>query len=250
MRVVLVLALAALPLAATAEPASVDWQKRVVRCTGAGVPNVKDGGTNVAAIRINAERAARVDAQRNCLEAVKGVSVTGGQTVGAAMSDGATRGAVEGTLRGFRETARRYYSDGGVEVDIEVPLEGVAEAVLPRAAAAPAPAPAGPTALVVDASGLKVLPALAPRLVDEGGKELYGAASLGEAARRGNGVAAYARSLDSARRELSARLGDRPLVVKAARAQGADLVLPADAAAALAGNPAFLSEGRVVILTD
>ena len=38
--------------------------------------------------------------------------------------------------------------------------------------------------------------------------------------------------------------------VKAVKAQGADLVLGADAAQALAARPAFLSEGRVVILTD
>jgi hypothetical protein len=189
-----------------------------------------------------------VDAQRNCLEAVKGVAISGAQTVGGAMSDTATRSAVEGTLRGFREVAKRYYSDGGVEVDIEVPLDGVADAVLPKAAAAPAPA--GPTALVVDASGLKVAPALAPRLLDEAGKELYGPASLGEAARRGNGVAAYARSLDAARRDLAARLGDKPLVVKAVRAQGSDLVLGADGAQALASAPAFLAEGRVVIVTE
>jgi hypothetical protein len=249
MRVVLVLALAALPLSVSAEPGSVDWQKRVVKCTGAGVPNVKDGGGNVAALRINAERAAKLDALRNCLEAMKGVAISGGQTVGGAMAaDPGVKGSVEGTVRGFREVAKRYFSDGGVEVDVEVPLEGVAEAVLPKAAAAPAPA--GPTALVVDASGLKVAPALAPRLLDEAGNELYGPASLGEAARKGSGVAAYARSLDSARRELAPRLGDKPLVVKAVRAQGSDLVLGADAAQALAGRPAFLAEGRVVIVTE
>jgi hypothetical protein len=120
--------------------------------------------------------------------------------------------------------------------------------VRPRAAAAPAPA--GPTALVVDAAGLKVAPALAPRLLDEAGQELYGPAALGEAARKGAGVAAYARSLDAARRDLASRLGDKPLVVKAVRAQGSDLVLGAEAAQALASRPAFLSEGRVVILTD
>jgi hypothetical protein len=248
MRIALVMALAALPLAAGAEPGAVDWQKRVVRCTGTGVPNTRDPSANVAVVRVAAERAAKVDAQRNCLELLKGVTVSSGQTVGGAMSDAAVKSAVEGTLRGFRQTEKRYYSDGGVEVDVEVALDGVADAVLPKTAAAPAPA--GPSALVVDASGLKVAPALAPRLLDEAGKELYGAASLGEAARKGTGVAAYARSLDGARRDLSARLGDRPLVVKAVKAQGADLVLPADAAAALAGNPAFLSEGRVVILTD
>jgi hypothetical protein len=255
MRVALVIAIAALPLSVPAEPGGaaapggIDWQRRVVKCTGTGAPNLKDAAGNVAVARIGAEKAAKLDALRSCLEVLKGVAITQGQTVGGAMAaDPGVRGAVEGTVRGFRETAKRYFSDGGVELDVEVALEGVADAVLPRAAAAPAPA--GPTSLVVDAAGLKVAPALSPRLLDESGRELYGAAALGEAARRSAGVAAYARSLDSARRDLSARLGDKPLVVKAVRAQGSDLVLPADAAAALAGRPAFLSEGRVVILTD
>lgn len=249
MRVVLVLALAALPLAASADPGAVDWQKRVVKCTGAGAANLKDAAGNAAVARIGAEKAAKLDALRNCLEAMKGVAISGAQTVGGAMSaDPGVRGAVEGTVRGFRETAKRYFSDGGVELDVEVSLDAVGEAVLPRAAAAPAPA--GPTALVVDAAGLKVAPALSPRLLDEAGKELYGAAALGEAARKGAGVAAYARSLDSAKRDLAARLGDKPLVVKAVKAQGSDLVLGAEAAQALAGRPAFLAEGRVVILTD
>lgn len=249
MRVVLALALAALPLAASADPGAVDWQKRVVKCTGAGAANLKDAAGNAAVARIGAEKAAKLDALRNCLEAMKGVAISGAQTVGGAMSaDPGVRGAVEGTVRGFRETAKRYFSDGGVEFDVEVSLDAVGEAVLPRAAAAPAPA--GPTALVVDAAGLKVAPALSPRLLDEAGKELYGAAALGEAARKGAGVAAYARSLDSAKRDLAARLGDKPLVVKAVKAQGSDLVLGAEAAQALAGRPAFLAEGRVVILTD
>ncbi len=171
MRVVLALALAALPLAASADPGAVDWQKRVVKCTGAGAANLKDAAGNAAVARIGAEKAAKLDALRNCLEAMKGVAISGAQTVGGAMSaDPGVRGAVEGTVRGFRETAKRYFSDGGVEFDVEVSLDAVGEAVLPRAAAAPAPA--GPTALVVDAAGLKVAPALSPRLLDEAGKEL------------------------------------------------------------------------------
>lgn len=249
MRVVLVLAVMALPLSVPAEPGGVDWQKRVVKCTGAGAANLKDAAGNPAVARIGAEKAAKLDALRNCLEAMKGVAISSGQTVGGAMSaDPGVRGAVEGTVRGFRETAKRYFSDGGVELDVEVPLEALGDAVLPKAAAAPAPA--GPTSLVVDAAGLKVAPALAPRLLDEAGQELYGPAALGEAARKGAGVAAYARSLEAARRDLASRLGDKPLVVKAVKAQGADLVLGAEAAQALASRPAFLSEGRVVILTD
>ncbi len=249
MRMLLVVALATLPLLARAEPGGVDWQRRVVKCTGSGAANLKDAGGNAAVARLGAEKAARLDALRRCLEVVKGVAISGAQTVGGAIgADAGLKGAVEGSIRGFRETAKRYFSDGGVELDVEVALDGVADVVLPRAAAAPAQA--GPTSLVVDAAGLKLVPALAPRLLDEAGQELYGAASLGEAARKATGVAAYAPGLAAARKDLAARLGDRPLVVKAVRSSGSDLVLGAADAATLAAHPAFLAEGRVVILTD
>lgn len=250
MRFVLILALAAaIPAASLAEPGAVDWQKRVARCTGSGAANLKDAGGNSAVARIGAEKAARLDALRNCLEVMKGVTVSGSQTVGGAIgADNAIRGSVEGAVRGFRTVATRYFSDGGVEIDVEVPLDAVADAVLPKAAAEPAAG--GPTSLVIDASGLKLAPALAPRLLDEAGKELYGPSALGESARRSGGVAAYARSLEAARRDLGARVGDRPVLVKAVRAQGSDLVLAAADAASLAARPPFLAEGRVVIITD
>ncbi len=250
MRFVLVLAVAAaLPATALAEPGGVDWQKRVARCTGSGAANLKDAAGNVAVARIGAEKAAKLDALRNCLEVMKGVTVSGSQTVGTAIgADNAIKGSVEGAVRGFRTVATRYFSDGGVELDVEVPLDAVGEVLLPKAAAAPAAS--GPTSLVIDATGLKISPALAPRLVDESGKELYGPATLGESARKSGGVAAYARSLDAARRELASRLGDRPLVVKAVRAQGTDLVLAATDTATFAARPPFLAEGRVVIIAD
>jgi hypothetical protein len=250
MRFVLILALAAaIPATALAEPGAVDWQKRVARCTGSGAANLKEAGGNPAVARIGAEKAARLDALRNCLEVMKGVTVSGSQTVGGAIgADNAIRGSVEGAVRGFRAVATRYFSDGGVEIDVEVPLDAVAEAVLPKAAAEPVVG--GPTSLVIDATGLKLAPALAPRLLDEAGKELYGPSALGESARRSGGVAAYARSLEAARRDLGARVGDRPVVVKAVRAQGSDLVLAAADAATLAHRPPFLAEGRVVIITD
>ena len=250
MRFLLILAVAvATPATALAAPGAIDWQKRVATCTGSGAPNMKDAGGNPAVARIGTEKAARLDALRNCLEVMKGVTVSGTQTVGTAIgADNAIKGSVEGAVRGFRTVATRYFSDSGVEIDVEVPLDAVADAVLPRAAAAPAES--GPTSVVIDASGLKLAPALAPRLLDEAGRELYGPASLGESARKAGGVAAYARSLDAARRDLGARLGDRPVVVKALRAEGTNLVLSATDAAPFAAKPPFLAEGRVVIITD
>jgi hypothetical protein len=237
----------------------VDWQKNVVRCTGLAAANLRDANGNAAVARIGAERAARLDALRNCLEALKGAQLDAGRTVGGALgSDKALAAKVEGLVRGFRVVGKpRYYSDGGVEIDVEVPLQGgITDALLPRPGAeAPAvtasDAPAPGTSLVVDARGKKVVPALAPRVLDEKGKEIYGPAVLAPEARQAGGTAAYARDLESARRDLSARVGDAPLVVKALRANGPDVVISADDAARLSGkNVAFLSEGRVVFLAD
>ncbi len=259
MRIALVLAAAAaLPLAVRAAPGAVDWQRKVVKCTGSGAANLRDaagvpaderagGSANPAVARIGAEKAAKLDALRNCLEALKGVQLQSGQTVGGALSsDAALSGKVEGLVRGFQVVGKpRYFSDGGVEVDVEVPLEGaLSDALLPKR-------DGGTTSLVVDARGQKLVPALAPRILDESGKELYGPASLGEAGRRAGGTAAYARDLDAARATLRDRMGERPVVVKAVRTQGSDVVVSAADAASLAGkNLAFLAEGRVVILAD
>ncbi|MBI5067461.1 MAG: hypothetical protein HZB56_04420 [Deltaproteobacteria bacterium] len=252
-----VLALA-VPLAARGEPAAVDWQKRVVRCTGTGAPNLRDAQNNVAVARIGAERAARLDALRNCLEAVRGVRVSGEQTVGGALSaDPGLRAQVEGVVKGFQLVGKpRYFSDGGVEMDVEVPLDGVAAAVVPQPAA-PAAAPAGgaggtggPTGLLVDARGTGLQPALSPRLVDEKGLELYSAGSVSPELRKKTGAAAWSRDPSSARKDQGERLGEKPLEVKAVKAQGSDAVLDEQAAAAVKAAPGMLAEGRVVFVTE
>ncbi|HSB21134.1 MAG TPA: hypothetical protein VLD85_14085 [Anaeromyxobacteraceae bacterium] len=257
MRMLVAVAVALVPLApALAEPGSVDWQRKVVRCSGSGAPNLRDAQSNVAVARIGAERAAKLDAIRNCLEALKGVRISGAATVGGAMAgDPALRSRVEGVVKGFKVVDRpRYFSDGGVEMDVEVPLEGVAEAVLPPApdaGARPPPAAGGATGLLVDARGKGVVPGLAPRVLDESGQEVYSAGTVAPEARKSRGPVAYARDPDAARRDLAERIGDRPMVVRALRADGADVVIAdADADALRKAPPAFLSEGRVVIVTD
>jgi len=246
----------ALPALTRAEGGSVDWQAKVVKCTGSGAANLRDAGGNPAVARIGAEKAAKLDALRNCMETLRGVQLQAGQTVGAALgSDAALAGRVEGLVRGFRVVGKpRYFSDGGVEMDVEVPIEGaLSDALLPKPEARPpkAEGPAAGTSLVVDARGQKVVPALAPRIVDEGGAELYGPASLGEAGRKAGGAAAYARDLEAAKAAMKDRIGDAPVVVKAIRADGSDLVISTADAASLSGkNLGFLAEGKVVILAD
>ena len=117
------LCLAALALAARGEPAKVDWRRRVVRCTGTGAPDARAARGNVAVARIAAEKAARRDALRNCLEAVKGVAARSGET--AAAADRASASSVGEAVQRLRLVgAPRYFSDGGVSIDVEVPLDG------------------------------------------------------------------------------------------------------------------------------
>ena len=267
MRFALVLAVASLcaaaPAAARAE-SGVDWQRKVVRCTGSGAANLRDAAGNPAVARIGAEKAAKLDALRNCMEALKGVQLQSGQTVGGALkTDQALTGRVEGLVRGFKVVGSpRYFSDGGVELDVEVPLEGaLSDALLPKTEPKPEtkpdPKPASSeggapgTSLVVDARGQKVVPALAPRILDEAGKELYGPASLRESGRKAGGAAAYAKDLTAAKATLKERIGDKPYVVKALRIDGSDLVISSADAALLAGKDlGFLADAKVVILTD
>jgi hypothetical protein len=267
MRIALALAatVACAASAAARADSGVDWQRKVVKCTGSGAANLRDAGGNPAVARIGAEKVAKLDALRNCMEALKGVQLQSGQTVGGALqSDSALKGRVEGLIRGFKVVGSpRYFSDGGVEMDVEVPLEGaMSDALLPKPDGAkpdakPEPKPAKSelpppgTSLVVDARGKKLVPALAPRVVDEGGNVIYGPATLGEKGRKAGGTAAYAVDLAAAQATLKDRVGEKPYVVKAVAAEGADVIISSADAASLAGKDlSFLAEAKVVILAD
>ncbi len=233
----------------------VNWAGQVVRATGQGAPDLK--AQNPAQARLGAERAALSDALRNLLAQVKGVSVDGTRKIGDLMEKDEIKTRVEGLVRGYKITNKRYFSDSGVEVEIEVPLAMLTDVVDPdttQMLAAPA-APNKPeveklnTGLVIDARGLKVTPSLMPRLLDEGGKAVYSIDFLSTDARKQSAVAAYVQNIDDAQKSLKA--GEKPLVLKAAKATGADLQLgPEDARKLAALNASFLADGKVVIVLN
>jgi hypothetical protein len=111
------------PLAARADPSGeIDWQRRVLKATGQGAPDLN--APSIAVARLGAERAAMATAQRNALETLKGATLESGGTVGTLLqNDSALRSKVQGKLRGVRAVKTHYYSDGGVSLDVEVPLD-------------------------------------------------------------------------------------------------------------------------------
>ena len=256
-------ATAAMLVAATIVPAAdcpegVDWTRRVVCAKGIGAVNPRHPA---AAARPGALRAAQQTALRNALELVKGVPLRSNTTVAQSMAESdEVRSRVEGFVKGFAFSAPRYMDDLTVEVVARVPLDGLADLVLPADFAARPASPAthngsGWTGLVVDARGLGLHPALAPRLIGEDSAEIYGPAQIDRSWAVRHGVAAYARTEEAAR-SLKERVGDNPAFVKALRANGeakTDAVLAPDDAAALRRDPAsrqILSEARVVFVVD
>ena len=108
------------------------------------------------------------------------------------------------------------------------------------------------TGLVINARGLGVTPSMAPRVVDESGKEVYGAEVVSEKGLQQGGIASYAKSDDQAKD----RTGAKPMVMKALRLADkskTDVVIANGDADKLRDpntNLSFLADGKVVILVD
>ena len=106
----------------------INWTQGKVTAKGSGVPQT---GVTPSQARIMAERAARADALRNLLEAVKGVRVDAETTVESYTTKSdriMTR--VSGIVIGAREVGKRYLGDGSVEITMEINLTGELLAVM------------------------------------------------------------------------------------------------------------------------
>jgi len=189
------------------------------------------------------------------------------------------RTAVQGIIRGATEMKTQYMSDGSVEVTLGIKLAGqLAEELLPKppAPAAPVvppipsagaavsapgaagtpPTPASPilTGLVVDSRGLNVRPAMAPRVLNEEGREVYGSAFVKREYAVQQGMVGYSKDLIAA--QANPRVTNNPLTVKGVRAAGTsktDVVISnADAATihSASANLSFLEKCRVMFVVD
>jgi len=242
----------------------IDWERQVVITHSLGAPN-----TNLPqpAWRSSALRAARQSAYRDLLEAVKGVTVSSTTTVENSMlTSDIIKSQVEGVVRDFRVLDTRYFESMDVGIIVEMPLTGALfDAVLPgeaggRVASTPAPGaqPAAARAtgavsgVVVDATGLDAAPAMAPKILDEDGGEVYGTTKVMRQYALQQGVVGYHNNV--ARASEDERVAGNPLVVRALRTtgpNGCDLIILNQDARQIrqaAGNLTFLDECRVMIV--
>ncbi len=238
--------------------AAADWSSRVITATGTGIAPPDAGSPGQA--KIMARIAAKVDAQRQLVEVIKGVQVSAETTVEQMMvtSDTVTT-KVSGMLRGAQIVAERELPDGEYEVTMQVPMfgsSGLAEAVFERpAGVVPFPVPATAvrtdgeyTGLVVDCRGLGLNPVMSPVILNSAGTKIYGHQNLDYDLVIRDGMASYASDMNGA-----SRAGNNPLVVRAERLSGNNsnpVIGVTDADKVLSANASngFLSRTAVVFL--
>jgi hypothetical protein len=243
---------------------TVNWQDQLILSTGIGAPNPK---LPLAAQRAGALEAAKLVALRNLLQTVKGMSLTSETTVENAMiQSDVIQTRVEGIVRNFRVVNQRYMSDGSVEVDVEIPLSGVLlDALLPVTGAPMAPGQGFPgfqaipqnvvyTGLIIDARGIGVRPAMAPKILDEQGNEVYGTGYVSREYAVQQGVVGYEKDINRAR--TNERVTNNPVVVKGIKASGTnknDVVISTNDAQQIlnaAKNLNFMEQCKVMIILD
>jgi hypothetical protein len=236
----------------------VNWATQVISATGSGAPNPQ--APNIAAARLGAERAAKADALRNILETLKGVRIDSQTLVVNAMTESdVIRTQVQGIVQGARVVNTRYLSDGAVEVTVEVPITGpLTQTILPPTSfgtqAVPKAGNPVYTGIVFDSRGLNLRPAMAPKVLDEDGREVYGSAFVSQEWATKYGIVGYVKDLDAAKQ--NDRVAANPLVVKAVKTTGAgsnDIVIGnADAQGLrdMSKNLSFLEQCRVLVVVD
>lgn len=250
----------------------IDWTTGLITAVGIGAPPAQPA--NPAQARGMAERAAQVVAYRNLLESVKGVRVDSTTTVeNFIVTSDIIRTQVNGFVQGATILDKKYLSDGSVEITVGMYIKGaLLESLLPPKSATPpvplvpglAPgatpgtAPVTPgvayTGLIVDGRGLGVRPAMAPKILNEDGKEVYGSAWINREYAVREGMVGYLK--DPAAAQTNPRVTDKPLMVKAVKVTGenrVDLVIPNADAVKIHGmseNLSFLEKCRVIVLVD
>jgi len=255
----------------------VNWTRHFIQAKGIGVaPPTAVSPEHGRALAITA---GTVLARQELLAIARGVTVDSLTTVQAAMvQSSVTEARVSGVIRGAQVVDVKDLGGGAVEVTVAIPATGdFADLVIPVAPsrvapplpvtptaatppAPPRPAPAASTpsvvytGLVVDARGLGVKPAMVPKVVSEGGQEVYGFSVVDRNWVIQQGMAGYAKDLRAA--QAHERVSDRPLTIKGVRVTGAnstDIVIAnTDAELMLTSgtNLGFLEKARVMLVVD
>jgi hypothetical protein len=257
---------------------SIDWNAHTVWAAGRVVAQGMDDCQESESLKLEA---AVEKARKNLLDLIFGVRVDAATLVEElAAGDKQLRDEIVGMVEKAPVVEQGKLPEGVAEAVVEMPFSGgFSQMVLPEeitqlqsirpmpkkeapryanAKASPDAFGIGPseayTGLVIDASGLKAVPALAPRILDEKGEQVYGASYISREYAVQTGVCGYSKSLEAALSD--ARVAGNPLVVKGLRTNGpalSDIVVSNTDAQKIRGaseNLTLLKKCRVMMVLD
>lgn len=257
----------------------VNWKESVLNAVGKGTPPEAYRGNPEG--RGLALAQAVENARQEMLTAVKQIPIDASSTVGSlAESDDAVFAGLKEMIDKAELIHQEYMTDGSVTVTIQMSMYGAFyQLVLPErikqiesvkpistvsdegledaggdASDTGQIVSAPYTGMIVDVRGINITPCLAPRVCDESGREVFGAAYASREYAVLHGMTGYLSDLDAATHHP--RVADRPLILKGIRngeAGETDIVVSNTDAARLRSafeNLAFLRQCRVLIVVD
>ena len=258
----------------------IDWANGVVYATGMGVPN--PSFKTQAQRSYSAYEAAKVVAKRNLLQMVEGINITSEQTVKAGMLENdVIKTQISGRLQHVQEVGKaKTMNDGSKWVTMRLFLRDIYSILVNneqfevQGAAQRTTKPATqilsesetekkPTSeyggsadtiysgLIIDARGTGLTPAIAPKVFDSRGEEIYGSAAIDRDFVIKHGIVGYVKDVGSAKKNQ--RVKGKPLMIKGKLSSGgsSDLVISdedAELLKKLDATQTFLREARVIIV--
>ena len=241
----------------------INWSKGIVQAKGIGTLSKKlHGDVNDSSTVLED---AKLDACLKIFEVVKGIRIDGATVVGDYTAENKVIiSKIEGIVKNAEVVKKEYFSDGTVEVTMEMNFKGgFAQLVLPgEIRPLESIKPMSPvknsysvfTGLVVDARGLGSKPVMSPKILDETGQEVYGSAFVSREYAVQQGMSGYSKDLTAAK--SNQRVAGNPLTVKGLRIEGkghSDIVISnADASRlrSASENLTFMRKCRVIIVVE
>jgi len=241
----------------------INWSRGVIQAKGIG--DLDDKLPNRVQARSSALKDATQDACRKILELAKGVRIHGTTVVGDyAGKNHIIMSKIESMATGAHVVKKEYFSDGTVEVTMQMNLRGgFAQLVLPeeikplesiRTMAPVHISPSVFTGLVIDTRGLGIKPVMVPKILDEDAREVYGSAFVSREYAVQKGMSGYSKDLAAA--QNNQRVADHPFTVKGLRTGGvehSDIIISNTDAHRLRSaseNLSFMRKCRVAIVVD
>ena len=256
---------------------SINWSRGVVEARGKAIPPDSFQGNQQG--RSMAVQDAVSAAQMNIIKTIEAIRINADSQISDVLrGNDEIAKKLQDMIQEAKITNQKFLTDGTVEVTVQLSLYGgFSQLLLPadikqiesikavpskKAAAKKAtgtdqdsvPKTTSFTGIVVDARGIGLIPSLSPRILDENGREVFGAAFASREFAVQNGMVGYTTDLQTA--SSDPRVADKPLLIKGLKTKGlnhCDIVVSISDANKLRGHfdhLCFLKRCAVVIVSD